>query len=546
MRRILFSLIAAALLVAPSSAQQPLPVPGSEPRGPLPTFSEEIYVQGLSSPTAMAWAPDGRLFIAQKGGTVRVVSAAGALLPTPFVSITVDSAGERGLIGIALDPNFASNGYVYLHFTKPAQNGNPPRGQINRYTAAGDVAAPGSKQRIVKLDYSSGATNHNGGAIHFGTDGKLYIAVGDTAVSSNSQTLNNRHGKLLRYNPDGSIPTDNPFYGTASGENRSIWALGLRNPFTFAVHPNSGQIFINDVGQGSGSFEEVNLGAAGANYGWPLYTGTESDPSYVDPIYSYPHASSGCTSIAGGAFYAPATPYYPAEYTDDYFFSDYCFDDIWVRDSATGNVTTFVDNTLGAAVVDLQVGPDGALYYLAYASGQVIRITHTPPVSEGELVGNGGFEAELTPGPNWPWQQWNVTDGAKRTCVNPIAGACSLLVKGTVAGAKAAQKLYTSGLLAGTTFTFSATARGKNLATAPIITLKLVTDTETKKLALVAPSGTFAATPLSLPAESISGTTFLKATVKIKAPGGTGKLWIDDVSVIADAPGPRAPTWRGG
>ncbi|NOG51533.1 MAG: hypothetical protein HND48_20500 [Chloroflexi bacterium] len=241
MRRMLITLIAAALLLSPVFAQQPLPVPGLAQRDPLPSFTEEIYADGLSSPTAMAWAPDGRLFIAEKGGDVRVVSAAGVLLPTPFVTLTVDSAGERGLIGIALDPDFANNGYVYLHFTEPADNGNPPRGRINRYTAAGDVSAPGSKQNIVFLDYSSGATNHNGGAIHFGTDGKLYIGVGDTANGANSQSMTTRHGKLLRYNSDGTIPTDNPFYGTATGENRSIWALGLRNPFTFAVHPNTGR-----------------------------------------------------------------------------------------------------------------------------------------------------------------------------------------------------------------------------------------------------------------------------------------------------------------
>lgn len=546
MRRMLITLIAAALLLSPVFAQQPLPVPGLAQRDPLPSFTEEIYADGLSSPTAMAWAPDGRLFIAEKGGDVRVVSAAGVLLPTPFVTLTVDSAGERGLIGIALDPDFANNGYVYLHFTEPADNGNPPRGRINRYTAAGDVSAPGSKQNIVFLDYSSGATNHNGGAIHFGTDGKLYIGVGDTANGANSQSMTTRHGKLLRYNSDGTIPTDNPFYGTATGENRSIWALGLRNPFTFAVHPNTGQIFINDVGPSGGSFEEVNLGAAGANYGWPDFTGPNSDPAYTDPIYSYPHGSSGCTSIAGGAFYVPGSPYYPASYLDDYFFSDYCFDDIWVRDSVTGDVSTFVEDTLGAAPVDLQVGPDGALYYAAYGSGEIIRIAYTAPPSEGELVGNGGFETAIPPGPSTPWQEWKLTAGAKRSCGSPISGTCSLRVKGSVAGAKATQKLYTSGLVAGTTFAFSAMASGKNLAAAPILKLKLVTDAETKKLVLAAPTGTFAATLLSLPAEGIAGTTFLKAKVQIKAPGGSGKLWVDDVSVFADAPDPRLSTWRGG
>lgn len=128
------------------------------------------------------------------------------------------------------------------------------------------VAVPGSEVVLLELNNLS-ATNHNGGALHFGRDGKLYAAVGENAVTSNAQTLNNLLGKILRINKDGSIPADNPFYDSTTGDNRSIWALGLRNPFTFAVHPNSGRIFINDVGQSS--WEEINEGVAGANYGCP-------------------------------------------------------------------------------------------------------------------------------------------------------------------------------------------------------------------------------------------------------------------------------------
>ena len=200
----------------------------------LPTgFAETQLVSGLSSPTAMAFAPDGRLFVCEQGGRLRVVKN-GALLPTPFVTLTVDSAGERGLLGVAFDPDFATNHYVYVYYTatSPAVHN-----RVSRFTANGDVAAAGSEVVLLELDNLSGATNHNGGAIHFGPDGKLYVAVGENANGANAQTLANLLGKMLRINADGTIPTDNPFYATASGRNRAIWALGLRNPFTFAFQP---------------------------------------------------------------------------------------------------------------------------------------------------------------------------------------------------------------------------------------------------------------------------------------------------------------------
>ena len=193
----------------------------------------------------MAFAPDGRLFVAQQGGALRVIKN-GSLLATPFLTVTVNSSGERGLLGVAFDPDFPINQYVYVYYTAttPAIHN-----RVSRFTANGDVVVPGSEVVILDLPNLS-ATNHNGGAIHFGPDGKLYVAVGENAVPSNSQTLANPLGKLLRINRDGSIPTDNPFYGSTSGINRSIWALGLRNPFTFAFQSSTGRLFINDVGAG--------------------------------------------------------------------------------------------------------------------------------------------------------------------------------------------------------------------------------------------------------------------------------------------------------
>src|SRR5262249_36498820 len=162
---------------------------------------------------------------------------------------------------------------------------------------------PGSETVLLELDDLS-AGNHNGGAIHFGVDGKLYIGVGENAKGANAQTLANLLGKLLRINSDGSIPADNPFYTSASGRNPAIWALGFRNPFTFAVQPGSGRIFINDVG--NASWEEIDELVRGANYGWPNCEGacTPGDARFREPVYYYPHGAGSRRGdcIAGGTF----------------------------------------------------------------------------------------------------------------------------------------------------------------------------------------------------------------------------------------------------
>src|SRR5215471_11385350 len=320
-------------------------------------FSESIAVSGLSNPTSMEFASDGRLFICQQAGQLRVVKN-GTLLSTPFLTVTTDSSGERGLLGIAFDPNFVNNQLVYVYYTVP---GTTAHNRISRFTASGDVASPGSETVILDLNNLSSASNHNGGSIHFGQDGKLYAGVGENANSANAQTLANLLGKILRINPDGSIPTDNPFFNSATGVNRAIWALGLRNPFTFAVQPGTGRIFINDVGENT--WEEINDGVAGSNYGWPNCEGacSPSNPSFRDPIYQYSHAN-GC-AITGGTFYNPPTAQFPPEYTGVYFFADLCGGWIQQLDPSKNNqVSPFATGLVNP--VDLNVGADGSLYYL--------------------------------------------------------------------------------------------------------------------------------------------------------------------------------------
>lgn len=245
---LVFSILSLVFVVISPSAQT-----GNFPEN----FSSSIFVNGLSSPTAMAFAPDGRLFVAEQGGALRVVKN-GTLLSTPFLTASVHNTGERGLLGVAFDPDFESNGFVYIYYTTST---DPKHNRVSRFTANGDVAVANSELILMDLPDLSSATNHNGGALHFGPDGKLYIAVGENANGSNAQSLNTVLGSILRINPDGSIPTDNPFYGSTSGDNRSIWAYGLRNPFTFAFQPGTGLMYINDVGQVT--WEEINEGKPG-------------------------------------------------------------------------------------------------------------------------------------------------------------------------------------------------------------------------------------------------------------------------------------------
>ncbi|MFO1286519.1 MAG: PQQ-dependent sugar dehydrogenase [Rubrivivax sp.] len=246
---------------------------------------DEAWVPGLSAATAFAQAGDGRFFVAEQGGTLRVVKG-GVLLPVPFHTFDVDSNGERGLIGIALHPNFASNGYVYAYHTR--FNGGPYNNRVTRLVAAGDVST-GVETLVIDLPNLSDATNHNGGAMKFGADGKLYVAVGDNVQPTRAPDVGDPFGKMLRLNDDGTFPIDNPFHATQPDWGRAVWASGLRNAFTFAVQPGTGRMHINDVGQAT--WEEINLGAAGANYGWPASEGRRTS-ARARPRRSSPTATT--------------------------------------------------------------------------------------------------------------------------------------------------------------------------------------------------------------------------------------------------------------
>ena len=333
-------------------------------------FTVTPVASGLSAPTAEDIAPDGRIFVAEQTGSVRIIQD-GKLLAQPFLTLNVDSVGERGVDGIVLDPNFRTNHFVYVYYTTDTPT---THNRLSRFTANGNVAVPGSEKVLLDLNPLH-ATNHNGGGLHFGGDGKLYVSVGENAVPTNANSLDNLLGKMLRLNSDGSIPADNPFYNVATGNNRAIWTIGLRNPFTFAVQPGTGRMLINDVGQDR--VEEIDVGKSGANYGWPDTEGPFDQsqfPNFAEPLFSYIHGPNDSLgqAIVGGSFYDPSTQQFPVGFRSQYFFADFGLGFIKVLNPATATASDFAAGF--DQPVDLDVAADGSMLVLEH-TGSIKRIS---------------------------------------------------------------------------------------------------------------------------------------------------------------------------
>jgi len=291
--------------------------PAAEPKLPA-AFTRSLVADHLTGATTIATAPDGRVFVCEQTGQLRVVKD-DRLLPEPFLTLKVDSTWERGLLGAAFDPDFPANHFVYVNYVSGAPY---PHHVISRFAANDDIAVQGSEQILFEGDNQTKMpgkvkNGHQGGAIHFGPDAKLYVALGEQTAEKPSQDLHTLLGKMLRLNPDGSIPADNPFYRENMGKYRAIWCLGLRNPFCFAFQPQTGRMFINDVG---GAKEEIDEGKPGQNYGWPIveHGQISDDPKFTAAIHSYPVAS-----ITGAAFCPRDNKNFPERCRGQYFFADY-------------------------------------------------------------------------------------------------------------------------------------------------------------------------------------------------------------------------------
>ncbi len=265
---------------------------------PRPAFAFpelQPVATGLAFPTNLAFASDGRVFFTEKDtGNVRVLED-GALLPQPFATFAVDTkVNETGLLGIALHPDFPEEPWVYVYYSDPAGG----RNRLVRVRADGDVGV----ERETLLDLLP-TTNgwHNGGDMTFGPDGDLYLVTGDGHVGARAQDPQDLGGKVLRLDPDGTIPADNPF-----GPDAAAYAIGIRNSFGLCFDPTSGDLW--ETENGPSSHDEVNLIEAAANYGWPEQLGPGGEPTFVDPVLDFPEeiVPTGCAVVEGALWFGDA------------------------------------------------------------------------------------------------------------------------------------------------------------------------------------------------------------------------------------------------
>lgn len=344
---------------APTATPKPPPTPEDRARNtPTPVAQVPASIRvtqiadGLNLPAGLHFAPDGRLFFNEvKTGAVRIVDPGGTLRPNPFVTLTdvATKATEQGVLGLTLDPDFRTNHYVYVFYTQAKNRiGDPKENRVVRYTERNGVA---TDQTRILTDLPHGICCHNGGRIGFGPDGKLYITVGDQNQDDRVQKMNHLNGKVLRVNPDGTVPSDNPFPGSP------IFALGFRNPWGLAFHPRSGVPYVTDNGEVG--HDEVNRVIAGGNYGNPEVDGIANDPRFVDPIWE---SGVGRYAPTGATFYTgQAMP----EYQNDLFFCAFNTGDLTRMRLNGPNFDQIVEQEVLAknCYLDVANGPDGALYF---------------------------------------------------------------------------------------------------------------------------------------------------------------------------------------
>ena len=321
------------------------PVPASPP--------VETLVSGLDVPWALAFAPDGRLFVTERRGRLRVV-AEGRLQPEPVATLPVYADGESGLMGLALDPAFAQNGHLYVCYSTLAGSalidralGRGPR--INRLSRLTLRQGRAGAERVL-IDAMPGAWNHDGCRVKFGPDGKLYATMGDAADPPLAQRLDSPAGKIHRLEADGSIPPDNPFRRSADAAP-SVWSLGHRNPQGLAWDA-AGRLYASE--HGPSGHDEINLIQPGKNYGWPEAFGRARMPGdrFVDPILESSSrdtwAPSGMAFLGGHLYVAGLRGQRLLRVTLG-------------ADGGVTGVAPMFTGTYGR-LRDVVVGPDGALY----------------------------------------------------------------------------------------------------------------------------------------------------------------------------------------
>ena len=372
--------VAVAHLLAASACDAPVDAPPQRLPIRLPTgFAAEVYAEGLDLPTSVAFPPDGsnRLFVNElQAGRVRIIQN-GVLLDAPFATVPTNTTGtfpfngENGLLGIAFDPDYGVNHYVYVTYATRTDSGT--FGTVARFT---DVDNRG-QQFTVLLDGVPSAPGHQIESLAFGPDGALYVSTGDAYMEGDVQSTDSYVGKILRLNPDGGVPADNPFPGSYT------YAYGFRNCFDL-VFDSAGALFSTD--NGPDRDDELNRIVAGGNYGWPAQLGATTDSALVAPF----HVWQRIVAPSGMAFYTGTQ--FPAAFRGKLFvvlFGDTYSQGpsdlakrVQVIDLATtppsfAEFATYEFEGLGNPV-DVTQGPDGSLFVSDIFQGRIYRISYTP------------------------------------------------------------------------------------------------------------------------------------------------------------------------
>ena len=381
--------------------------PSTSRAAPPSGFVNEVYATGFDQPLQVVPAPDGRMFVVEKGGLIRVLPAGSPTpLTNPFLKITnLYTEHEAGVLAMVLAPDFSTTNNYYVYYTSLT----PKRNRLSRFTANGNTTAL-STEAVIWQDTVDASNAHHGGGVLFGNDGKIYITTGDQLNPANSPRLDNTRGKVLRINSNGTIPTDNPFHDGTGPNKDEIWAYGLRNPFRASIDKVTGRIFIGDVGSNdqATAVEKVHILARGTNYGWPS-CGLTCGTGIAKPLYQYTHSGVEAAVIGGFVYRGKQ---FPAEYVGSYFFADYARR--MIRRLTVNSMNQLVDvfnfePADGAVkgpygdINDLREGLDGAIYYVDFGGGQPaagrirrIRATATqPPVVVASATPQAG-NAPLT------------------------------------------------------------------------------------------------------------------------------------------------------
>ena len=397
--------------------------------GQLPAgFHKELVSTAMEQPTSMVFLPDGKLLIAQKTGEIIIGNPQqpAPVSTQPYLTLTnIFTDGEHGLVDIAIDPNFAINGYFYVYYTQNFSS-TQQKNSINtlsrfQHNFATNQSSLASETVLWENPVPNASCCHMGGSIIVNNDGTIFLTVGDDFDLTQPQDLSKAGGKVIRINSDGSIPNDNPFVGTP-GAMPEIYAYGMRNPFRASKDPVSGHVYIGEVGGNNKqtSWEDIHLLEKGANFGWPgcgeggggrNSDGSCVDPSYADPIFTYPH-NGGKAAVMGGVRYRGSQ--FPSSHQGAYFYGDYSRR--WIRYltfNAQGNVLNSFDfdNDAGLVLKILE-GPDGSLYYLNVGFGQ------------GTSIGGGALH-------RYVYNTGNQSPVIEAIAANPTSGNAPLSVNFT-------------------------------------------------------------------------------------------------------------------